>query len=158
MKNTQRPSSKGQLTEPLDIETLTHEQLSHVITTKEDFIIVMNALCFKDTYINFLWDGRPLKVLTQPEKFTVAATLFAGMMTALEHPDWIDRSKIKEKKKDQWDEIHYDNLSPNENELIRFARRRGFAEFFPMSTNWEAQGINTLKAAIKFLDNLKLKN
>lgn len=98
MKQNSRPSSKGPLTEPLDLENLTHEQLGFVIRTKGDFVKVMNLLCFKDDIIDFLWEGRPLKVLTQPEKFTVAATLFAGMISALENKDWIDKSKIKKIK------------------------------------------------------------
>jgi len=52
------------------------------------------------------------------------------------------------KKKDQWSTIHYPDISFEENELIRFARRNGFAEFYPC---YENQGALTLKGANKFL-------
>lgn len=58
---------------------------------------------------------------------------------------------MKKQKKDEWDSINYDNLTPEENELIRKARRAGFAEFYPMFPSWTDQGINTLKAAKQFL-------
>lgn len=57
---------------------------------------------------------------------------------------------MKKVKKDEWDSINYDNLTKEENEIIRKARRNGFASFFPMYPSWQDQGINTLKAAIKY--------
>ena len=58
-------------------------------------------------------------------------------------------------KKDEWDSINYENLTSKENELIRKARRNGFAEFYPALPNWESQGINTLKAAKEHLNKIK---
>ena len=33
-------------------------------------------------------------------------------------------------KKDQWDNINYENLTKDENNIIRTARRKGFDAFF----------------------------
>lgn len=58
-------------------------------------------------------------------------------------------------KKDEWDSINYENLTSKENELIRKARRNGFAEFYPAYPNWQSQGTNTLKAAKEYLIKIK---
>ena len=54
-------------------------------------------------------------------------------------------------KKDQWDNINYENLTKDENNIIRSARRKGFDAFYPALPNWESQGINTLKGAKEYL-------
>lgn len=59
---------------------------------------------------------------------------------------------MKKLKKDEWDSINYDNLTNEENEIIRKARRNGFASFWPMYPSWEDQGINTLNGAKEFLN------
>jgi len=55
------------------------------------------------------------------------------------------------KKKDQWSTIHYPNISDADNDLIRIARRNGFAVFYPAS---DFQDALTLEAAKKFLDRI----
>lgn len=60
-----------------------------------------------------------------------------------------------QRKKDEWDSINYENLTSKENELIRKARRNGFAEFYAAFPNWQSQGINTLKAAKEYLNKIK---
>jgi hypothetical protein len=58
----------------------------------------------------------------------------------------------KEKSKDQWDEINYPELTKDENQIIRKARRLGFADFYPSFPNAETQSKNTLNGAIKYLN------
>lgn len=58
------------------------------------------------------------------------------------------KKKAKTPAKDQWDDIHYGEISAHKNEIIRIARRMGFDSFFPGS---ERQGIFTYNAAIEFL-------
>lgn len=45
----------------------------------------------------------------------------------------------------------FPELTDNENEEIREARREGFAEFWPVYPNGEAQANNTLRGARRFL-------
>lgn len=54
-------------------------------------------------------------------------------------------------KKDQWDNINYENLTKEENNIIRTARRKGYAVFYPAFPNWQSQGINTLNGAKEYL-------
>ena len=51
--------------------------------------------------------------------------------------------------KDEWDEIHYAELTPAENDEIRAARRAGYALFYPIT----APGSITLKGARKFMES-----
>ena len=54
---------------------------------------------------------------------------------------------MKKQKRDEWDEISYGDISKEENEEIRVARRSGYAVFFPC-----ADGAATLKGARKFME------
>jgi hypothetical protein len=53
--------------------------------------------------------------------------------------------------KDEWDRIHYPELTDAENDEIRRARRQGFAAFWPTFPDAESQCRNTLAGARKFL-------
>ncbi len=61
---------------------------------------------------------------------------------------------MRKKLKDEWDEITYPTLSAEENELIREARRKGFAIFYPYTATCDQ---NTLRAAKEHLDSLTSK-
>lgn len=67
---------------------------------------------------------------------------------------WIGGGPMnKQPKKDEWDSIHYPELSDEENNEIRVARRAGFASMFPAFPSADAQSQNTLKAARTFMKN-----
>ncbi len=53
------------------------------------------------------------------------------------------------KTRDQWDKIHYPELSDSENEEIRVARRLGYAAMFPAFPSAETQA-NTLGGGSEF--------
>jgi hypothetical protein len=61
------------------------------------------------------------------------------------------RKKTEKTMPDQWDNINYPELSAEDNELIRKARRAGYAAMFPAFPTAEAQSRNTLNGARKFL-------
>jgi len=63
--------------------------------------------------------------------------------------------KATKKPKDQWDEINYPELTKEENEIIRKARRLGFADFYPAFPNAETQSKITLSGAIEHINKLK---
>jgi hypothetical protein len=49
---------------------------------------------------------------------------------------------------DQWDEIHYSDISFIQNDVIRMARRTGYADFYHVSS---AQGYLTFCGALNYL-------
>lgn len=57
----------------------------------------------------------------------------------------------KTKQQDAWDLVNYPELDSHQNEIIRIARRLGFADFFPSVPSAQAQAENTYAAAKKFL-------
>lgn len=59
--------------------------------------------------------------------------------------------KTKKMRIDEWAEINYPELTEAENELIRDARRKGFANFYPAFPDAMTQSLKTLEGAEKFL-------
>jgi len=55
------------------------------------------------------------------------------------------------KKIDEWDAISYPELTEDENNEIRKARRQGFAVFYPCFPDAQTQSQNTLKGAREFI-------
>lgn len=70
-----------------------------------------------------------------------------------EHPrDFVILCKAsKYEVLDEWSEIRYPELNAQQNELIREARRKGFADFYPAFPDGRTQSFNTLSGAIVFL-------
>jgi len=62
------------------------------------------------------------------------------------------REATDSKQKDEWDKIVYPTLSDVENDTIRFARRKGFASFYPNSDPGDK---STLESANAYLADLE---
>jgi hypothetical protein len=60
--------------------------------------------------------------------------------------------KTTKKTKDQWDEINYPELTKEENQTIRKARRLGFGDFYPAFPNAETQSKRTLNGAVEYIN------
>lgn len=76
--------------------------------------------------------------------------------TQRQHLKAIEDTCLKEAKKtglDEWDLIRYPSLTDEQNDLIRRARRLGFATFFSVDTSTATQDQRTLEAAEKFMAN-----
>ncbi len=54
-------------------------------------------------------------------------------------------------ERDQWDSITYPSLTDAENDVIRTARRKGFADFYPAYPTAESQDLQTLASARAFM-------
>ena len=90
------------------------------------------------------WGSQQTLPITVAQIEELAADVAATTMASME-----EKAKAKKPERpDDWDGINYGDLTSEENELIRKARRAGFAAFYPMG---ERTGELTLKAAQKFL-------
>jgi len=58
---------------------------------------------------------------------------------------------------DEWAEIVYPELTDEENETIREARRKGFANFYPAFPDAMTQSLKTLEGAESFLGKSRPK-
>lgn len=58
---------------------------------------------------------------------------------------------MEAKKRDEWDDVHYEDINDVQNEVIRLARRTGFCVFYPYTA---AQGKLTYNAAIQHINSL----
>lgn len=77
--------------------------------------------------------------------------------TQRQHLKAIEDTCLKKTGLDEWDLIRYPSLTDEQNDLIRRARRMGFATFFSVDTSTATQDQRTLEAAEAFMANASVQ-